>query len=216
MRAVSAPCGLATYVIATIIAAFLTIGATAVAQTADTDGEIHIPELRSPPRLLVGAGGGLGFLNGTCDDCRSLGGIALEFYVGYKFHRRVALLFDTWTTAHFLPADSDNPGVTGYVVGTAAVQAWITPIVFVRAGVGLGALAVSSRRSDVFDHGPGMSLVVGGEIGHRKNSGIDLSARFSGGPSQYSDFSAPLFYTIGFVITYHRNFEIGARPIDRR
>ncbi len=208
-------CGRATYVAAATWLLVLTSTQMASAEDdyefVDLD-DIHVPELRTPPRLIIGAGGGLGGINGFCDECRLLGAAAFEVYAGWKFHRRVAVLFDSWTTVHFLPADGKNPGFTGTLANTFALQTWITPVVFVRAGLGIGGLWVMSSDVDEYDHGPAISLVVGGELGHRKNSGIDLSLRFSGGPAQYSDPSAPFLYSFAAVITYHRNIQMGVRP----
>ena len=194
-------------IIAAIIAAVLTIvdPGTALAQSSVDDDEIYVPELRTSGRTLIGAGAGIGFFDGVCGGCRGRGGLALELYGGWQFHPRVALILDVWSTVHFLPADGNNPGITGYTAVTASVQTWITPIVFTRLGAGGGAAYLVSKRDDVFDPGPSLSLTVGGELGHRKRTGVDLSIRIAGGPINRREIIDSVFYSLAAMISYHRN-----------
>jgi len=96
-------------------------------------------------------------------------------------------------------------GVAGYTAVTVAAQTWITPIVFTRVGLGLGAASIVSKVANTFEPGPAVSVTVGGELGHRKRSGIDLSIRLSGGPVDSSQIGESIFYSLAAMISYHRN-----------
>jgi hypothetical protein len=174
------------------------------AQPIDED-ELYIPEFRSAGRKLVGAGFGIGMFDGRCAECPAKGGLAIELYGGWQLHPRLAVLADVGWTVHPLPADGDNPGLAGYLSATAAAQVWIVPQLYIRLGLGAGAVAIVASGGSSFDPGPGLILSVGGELGHRPDSGIDLSLRGAGSQVNPDAAGEFLFFSAGALVGYHRN-----------
>lgn len=174
----------------------------AVAQ--DSGDEVYIPELRSGGRKLVGAGFGIGMFSGNCDECLTKGGLAIEIYGGYQLTERFAVIGHWWSTIHLLPVDT-NPGAAGYVSTTASAQVWITPTVYLRGGLGVASFAVLSRAGNGLDLGPGLILSVGGELGHRPRSGIDLGLTGAGSAVQSSELGDFYFLSAAALVSYHRN-----------
>jgi hypothetical protein len=171
---------------------------------AEDDDEIYVPELRSGGRKIVGAGFGIGMFSGDCQECLTKGGVAVEIYGGYQLTERLALLGYLWSTIHVLPVDT-NPGAAGYVSTTAAAQVWITPTLYLRGGLGVASFAVASRLGNGLDLGPGLILSVGGELGHRPGSGIDLSLTGAGSAVQSSELGDFFFLSAAALVSYHRN-----------
>lgn len=180
------------------------LGAAEARAQVDTSDEIYIPELRSGGRKLVGFGFGIGMFRGGCGQCLTKGGFAVELYGGYQITERVAVIGHFWSTMHVLPFDT-NPGLAGYVSTTAAAQVWITPTLYLRGGLGGAAFAVLSDLGSGFDAGPGLMLTVGGELGHRPGSGVDLGLATAGSAIQSSDLGDFTFLSAAALVSYHRN-----------
>jgi hypothetical protein len=175
-----------------------------VAHAQHASDEIYIPELRPGGRKILGAGGGIGMFSGRCGQCQTKAGLALELYGGYQITDRVAIIGHFWSTIHLLPFDT-NPGIAGYFTTTAAVQVWITPMVYLRGGLGLASFAVASDLGSGFDLGPGMLLSVGGELGHRPDSGVDLALTGAGSAILSDELGDFAFLSAAALVSYHRN-----------
>lgn len=189
-----------------VVLALAAVGADVTAASAQQaeEEEIYIPELRSGGRKLIGGGFGIGMFSGDCADCLTKGGVAVELYGGYQLSERVAVIGHYWSTIHVLPFDT-NPGVAGYFSTTASAQVWITPTLYLRGGLGVASFAVLSDQASGFDLGPGLVLSVGGELGHRPSSGIDLSLAGAGSAVQSSALGDFLFLSAAALVSYHRN-----------
>ena len=125
--------------------------------------------------------------------------------------RRVALLADVWTINHLLPTDEEREGIAIHAINTAAARVWVVPRLWLQAGAGLGWFNITADR-DGFLVGPTAMVAVGGEPGHRRCSGIDLSLRIGG--TRVLDESDEdegagrrhmLLYSATAVVGYHWN-----------
>jgi hypothetical protein len=91
------------------------------------------------------AGVGLGFGGITAEQCGGDcgGGLSLEGHIGGMVNPRMAVMFDAWAVFHRNTA-YDTTTTSG--VYTGALQLWVTPILWLKGGLGLG----STSRSDFF------------------------------------------------------------------
>jgi len=171
---------------------------------------VYVAELRAPARAVLGLDFGIGMLDALCDGCYAEGGLSLDLFGGVQVARRVALLADAWGLLHLVATDDDQSGIAALALATAGARVWIIPRLWLQAGVGAGALLIAgSGADDGADFGPGLLLAVGGEPGHKRWSGIDLSLRI--GATWLTDASASegddrvLFYGVAAVVGYHWN-----------
>lgn len=164
-------------------------------------------ELRLPGRLVIGFDFGIGVLDATCGGCYARGGLALDGFAGVQVAPRVALLADVWTVNHLLPSDEERSGIAIHAVNTAAARVWLIPRLWLQAGAGLGWFNITADR-DGFLFGPSAMVAVGGEPGHRRCSGIDLSLRIGGTRVRDDSDEAgghTLLYSATAVVGYHWN-----------
>jgi hypothetical protein len=174
----------------------------------------YVARLRPPGRAVIGLDFGLGMLDAVCGGCYAEGGISLDGFAGAQVSRRVALLADAWSLAHLIAADDGGGGVAAHAIATAAARVWIVPRLWVQAGLGGGWLLVAGGGDDGgAEFGPAAMFAVGGELGHRRWSGIDLSVRMGGskvrvsrgeGGASDSDESV-LLYSLAAVVGFHWN-----------
>ena len=125
--------------------------------------------------LVAGVGIGVGGISADqCGgDCGS--GLSLEGHIGGMVDPRLALMFDAWAVFH-RNTDFDTTTTSG--VYTGALQFWLSPIVWLKGGVGLGR----TERSDFF--GPlgsasGFAIMGAGgvELVHTGFFALDLQGR---------------------------------------
>jgi hypothetical protein len=169
--------------------------------------EVYVADFRLPGRLVIGFDFGLGFIDATCNGCYPRGGLSLDGFAGVQVARRVALLADIWTVNHLLPTDQERSGIAIHAVNTAAARVWLIPRFWVQAGAGLGWFNITADR-DGFLFGPTAMIAIGGEPGHRRCGGIDLSLRI-GGTSVRDEVDESggrmLLYSATAVVGYHWN-----------
>ena len=170
---------------------------------------VHIPEFREPGRFVIGFNVGIVVIDAVCEGCAAIGGLSTDIYSGVHVTPRLSLVGDLWAANHLLPTDGENKGLASHVLGTAAAQFWITPELFVRAGIGAAGFVVLAEQGDSVDFGPGAALTLGGEPGHKPRSGIDVAMRLGASWLRISDPSGAsekaLFYNIAFVVGWHWN-----------
>ncbi len=175
---------------------------TYVSDPAQPHEDLYLPELRDPTRFMIGFDFGLGVVGGFCDECdRSLGGLAVDFYSGALVTRRLAVLGEIYAVLHLLPSDNEQDrGLVSHTFLTAAARFWAGPQFWLQAGVGASTFRVDG--DDVTDYAPAVTFAIGGEIGHKPDRGIDLSARFGFG--RYDDDGSGItLYNIGAVVGWH-------------
>lgn len=175
---------------------------------------IYVAELRTPGRLVIGFDFGIGFIDATCGGCAPVGGLSLDGFAGVQVARRVALLAEVWTINHLLPTedDGDRQGIAIHALNTAAARVWLIPRLWLQAGAGLGWFNITADR-DGFLFGPTAMIAVGGEPGHKRCSGIDLSLRIggtrvrddSGDDADSGAAGHMLLYSAVAVVGYHWN-----------
>jgi len=171
---------------AAAVAILVALAGTARAQDEADDAEdlsepVYVAELRPPGRLVIGFDFGIGFIDATCGGCYPRGGLSLDGFAGVQVSRRVAILADVWTINHLVARDDQakESGIAIHALQTAAARVWIVPRLWLQAGGGLGWFNITADR-DGFLFGPAAMIAVGGEPGHRRCNGIDLSLRIGG------------------------------------
>ena len=193
-------------------------GAARAQEAADQDEDedtvealepIYVAELRLPGRLVIGFDFGIGFVDATCGGCYPIGGLAVAGFAGVQVSSRVALLADVWSVNHLLPADEERSGLAIHAINTAAARVWLLPRLWLQGGAGLGWFNITADR-DGFLFGPSAMIAVGGEPGHKRCSGIDLSLRIGGSIVRDESDGADsgdrmLLYSAAAVVGYHWN-----------
>jgi hypothetical protein len=88
------------------------------------------------------AGVSLGFGGLSADQCGSDcgGGFSLEGHLGGMIDPRLALMFDGWAVFH---SNSDQASTTTSAIYSGALQLWITPMVWIKGGLGIGDTHIS-------------------------------------------------------------------------
>ena len=170
---------------------------------------IYVAELRLPGRLVIGFDFGIGFVDATCGGCYPIGGLSIDGLAGVQLSGRVALLADVWMVNHLLPSGEEESGIAIHALQTAAARVWLAPRFWLQGGAGLGWFNVTADR-DGFLFGPAAMIAVGGEPGHKRCSGIDLSLRIGGSIVRDESPGASsgdrmLLYSAAAVVGYHWN-----------
>ena len=175
----------------------------------------YVARLRAPGRAVVGLDFGIGLLDAVCGGCFAEGGISLDVYAGAQLAPRVALVVDAWSLFHLIAAENTGgPGVAAHAIATAGARVWLVPRLWVQAGLGGGGLLIAGGPGDGgADFGPAAMFAVGGELGHKQFSGIDLSIRIGGSRvrvgSDPTDAGGSgdrvLVYSVAAVAGYHWN-----------
>lgn len=162
------------------------------------------PELRSPVRWPLGFDFGLGVLGTTKRPVdESKGGLWLDVHVGVYALPRLALLVESATVNHLLPADAPTErGLLIHGVHGLVGRAWLTPTLWLQAGGGLGTFAVVFARDDELELGPAVSVGIGGEAEHRPARAIDLALRFALARYGFDDGDATI-YNLAASVGWH-------------
>lgn len=140
-----------------------------------------------PPRawyrtgLTFGVGIGPGSITttSTCGDfCGAA--IALEGHIGGMLNPRLAIMGDFWLNAHPIP---NSDGTTTNSISSLALQYWLTDIIWIKGGLGIGHTQVLSDSEGVLDDATGLGLLAAGgiELIHAPNFALDLALRFGHG-----------------------------------
>jgi hypothetical protein len=169
---------------------------------------VYVAELRPPGRALAGFDFGIGLFDATCGGCYARGGISLDVFAGAQVAPRVALLAEGWSVNHLLAPGGGASGVATLVLATAGARVWLTPRLWLQGGAGAAALLVtdSGADDDGAHAGPGATLAVGGEPGHRPRGGIDISVRTGVTRLRLEAGRArTVMYDIATVVGYHWN-----------
>jgi hypothetical protein len=126
--------------------------------------------------LVLGAGIGFGGL--TADQCGDLcgGGLSLEGHIGGMLNPRLAMLFDIWTVIHPIPGSDGDTTSTLY---TGALQAWVSPIVWLKGGIGFGNTQISSNSVGTITDATALALMgaAGVELVQSGPFALDLQGR---------------------------------------
>jgi hypothetical protein len=137
--------------------------------------------------------------------------VSLDGFAGVQVSRRVALLADIWTINHLLPTDEEENGIAIHSIDSAGARVWLNPRLWLQAGAGLGWFNITADH-DGFLFGPAAMIAVGGEPGHKRCSGIDLSLRIGGTRVRdesegegSGDTRHMLLYSATAVVGYHWN-----------
>jgi hypothetical protein len=140
--------------------------------------------------LAIGFGFGLGGMEADsgpirCDRCNYdpvAGGF--DFHIGAMLQPNLALLFELNATGQRL--DAVGAEYLNQIQLMAALQYWITPMLWIKGGVGSSHLSISyddGYGGDTADLDSGLGLMgaIGYEILHSSRFAIDLQLRLSSG-----------------------------------
>lgn len=96
------------------------------------------PARSAPSRTGITAGLslGAGVIASSCEGCDSLAGPAVEFHLGWGLSQRFALVYEGSAVAH----TGDGFGSEMSMVLAGAVQYWVLPRMWLRAGIGVAQL----------------------------------------------------------------------------
>ena len=103
-------------------------------------------------------------------------GLALEGHIGGMINPRAALMFDAWTVIHSIP---NTDGETTNTIYAGAAQFWLSPIVWLKGGIGLGNTRISSNSVGTITDATALALMgaAGVEIVHSGPFALDLQGR---------------------------------------
>jgi hypothetical protein len=150
--------------------------------------------------LVVGFGLGFGAL--SADSCGDLCGsaLSLEGHIGGMVDPRMALMFDAWTTIHPIP---NSDGDTTNTLYTGALQLWLSPIVWLKGGIGLGNTRISSNSVGTITDATAFALMGAGgvELVHAGWFALDLQARL--GHTFYSQADGGPITNFAFMVGFN-------------
>jgi hypothetical protein len=143
-------------------------------------------------RIAFGGSLGLGFMNDngnglSCDSCDySPAAAEADFHLGGFISPRFALLFEGQFNLQTISADNGNGDGNTYAVQSAfmvAGQYWLTPIFWVKGGIGVAHLSVQDDAGDEADVGTGLAVMgaAGVELISTRFWALDLQGRIISG-----------------------------------
>ena len=142
------------------------------------------------PRGLYRSGLLLGFSLGgggiSADQCGIVcgGGFSGEFHIGGMVNPRLALMGDFWGVFHPW-SDAAGSATTIHSISSFAIQYWVTPIIWLKGGMGFGRMQLVDESSGgfTFAEETGLALMGGGgvEVLQMANFALDLQLRFGHG-----------------------------------
>jgi hypothetical protein len=151
-------------------------------------------------RSGIVAGLSLGYGALTADQCGNDcgGGFSLEGHIGGMVDQQVALMFDAWAVFHRNP---DFASTTTSGIYTGAVQFWMTPIVWLKGGAGVGNTNISDIRGRLTDASAfALMGAVGVELVHATTFGLDVQGRF--GHTFFSDADGGPVTNYAFMVGF--------------
>jgi hypothetical protein len=123
-------------------------------------------------------GGSIGFGGLIADQCGDLcgSGLSLEGHIGGMLNPQAALMFDVWTVIHPIP---NTDGDTTSTLYTGALQFWLTPILWLKGGIGLGNTQISSNSVGTITDATAFAIMGGAgvELVQRGPFALDLQGR---------------------------------------
>ena len=133
---------------------------------------------------MVGVALGAGRAGWSCDNCNSYGGLAGEFHIGAMINPQLALEGDFSTVIRSVGYDQF---VSVNMVHFAA-QFWPAPILWLKAGIGLGVLQYAGTEvpvedgeiDDVFVGDFQRGFGIGVEVLQTYNFALDIQFRVTG------------------------------------
>jgi opacity protein-like surface antigen len=131
--------------------------------------------------LVVGAAiGGGGISASGCQPGYCGGAISGELHIGGMLNQRLALMFDLWGNARGIDG---TDGTLSQSFWTAAFQFWPADIFWLKGGLGISHVQVSSDSIGVVDDETALGLVLGAgvEVVQVGNMALDLQFRFGHG-----------------------------------
>jgi hypothetical protein len=150
--------------------------------------------------LVLGVGIGVGGL--TADSCGDLcgAGLALEGHIGGMINPRAALMFDAWTVIHPIP---NTDGDTTNTIYAGAAQFWLSPIVWLKGGIGLGNTRISSNSVGTITDATALALMgaAGVEVVHSGPFALDLQGRI--GHTFYSNADGGPITDYAFMVGFN-------------
>jgi hypothetical protein len=160
----------------------------------------YYPPPPPPPFYRQGLvlGFGLGFGGLSAQDCGDVcgGGLSAEGHIGGMLNPQMALEFDAWTTVHPIP--NSNVDTTSTLF-TGALQFWVTPIIWLKGGIGLGYTHQDSPFANLTSATGAAIMGAGGvELIQRWNFALDLQARI--GHTFYSQADGGDVNTFAFMV----------------
>jgi hypothetical protein len=138
--------------------------------------------------LAIGFGFGLGGMNsqsgaGDCQDCNgNPAAVGIDFHIGGMINPNLALLLEIWGTGRQLDAAGFATLTQTMLLG--AVQYWLTPMFWLKGGLGFSSLNISYNDGgpdDNVDSGTGVMGAAGFEVLHSPLFAIDLQLRLGVG-----------------------------------
>jgi len=134
--------------------------------------------------LVLGFGVGGGSI--SADNCGDVcgGGFSGEFHIGGMINPRLALMGDFWGVFH--PWDFGGySATTAHSISSFALQYWVTPIVWLKGGMGIGRMQLIDESSGgvTFGDETGFALMGGAgvEVVQIGNFALDLQLRLGHG-----------------------------------
>ena len=133
--------------------------------------------------LTFGGALGLGIIDGP--NCTTVcgGSFMGELHVGGMLNPRLALVGDVWVGARYFTDPVIGNGSTYNSIWTIALQYWVTPIIWIKGGVGFANLTISDENdpnvSIAFDNESGGAVMgaAGVEVVQSYNWALDLQVR---------------------------------------
>jgi hypothetical protein len=176
-----------------VVVVALILGGTASAQPGGQPppppppgGPYYAPAPMMPPPppppgrrgFLIGFGLGGGEIASTdCDGCESLAGFAFDFSVGGMLNPNLAIMYDAFGVIRV----EEGAALTNSV-NTLAAQYWVTPIVWLKGGIGVSQIRLSDSEGTIAaEYGFGATAGVGVELIRSDTFALDASARLSHG-----------------------------------
>lgn len=153
-----------------------------------------VPERKG---LTLGIGLGAGGMESDdgpieCFDCDDSVAGSADFHVGLMLNPRLAIMYEAWGTGQALNAAADVTLVQ--VLSMAAAQYWLTPRLWVKAGIGTAHLSESmsgDNDSKEIDTGVAGMAAVGIELIQGPRWALDVQLR--GGSGTYEGIDDKVF-----------------------
>jgi hypothetical protein len=171
-----------------LVLAFGIMFATLLGDASSAQAQYGYPP-PPPPRgfyrsgLLLGFGLGGGSISAeACAVCG--GGFSGEFHIGGMVNPRLALMGDFWGVFHAWNL-AGYSGTTAHSISSFALQYWVTPIVWLKGGMGIGRMQLIDESSGgvTFGDETGLALMGGAgvEVVQVANFALDLHLRLGHG-----------------------------------
>jgi hypothetical protein len=146
----------------------------------------YYPPPPPPPRgmyrdgFLIGVGIGFGGI--SADACGDFcgGALALELHLGGMINPRMGVMGDFWGNFHPIP---NSDGTTSHSISTLALQYWLTDIIWLKGGLGIGRMQITSDSAGSIGDETGFAIMGAGgiELVQATTFALDLQLRLGHG-----------------------------------